>query len=215
MTKAEIEKYNRDLIKKYPFLKPKNAWTGLDIPDYDYLYTNADDIPLGWRAAFGDLLIEEINQELIKNKFVDKYQIIQIKEKYGELRWYDNGIPIGSSIHSITDKYETLSRNICILCGKPDVPILPLGWVSPYCLDCCNKHDLLSEKEYNKLIKENNYVMSDARTIQMYDISKDCWVTETMDMSDTASLIRQRWEDGTIRKRYDFFSELYKGGKEL
>ena len=31
---------------------------------------------------------------LKKANYLDKYRIVQIKEKYGSLRWYDAGVPI-------------------------------------------------------------------------------------------------------------------------
>lgn len=56
--------------------------------DYDYSYTMLDDMPDGWRKAFGEELCEAIREELIKVGLLDQYRIIQIKEKYGELVWY-------------------------------------------------------------------------------------------------------------------------------
>ena len=45
----------------------------------------------GWLKAFGIQLCKELRAELIKSKFLFNYRISQIKEKYGGLRWYDNG----------------------------------------------------------------------------------------------------------------------------
>ena len=38
-------------------------------------------------------------EELIKFNYLYEYRILQIKEKYGELRWYDGGVPIESKIY--------------------------------------------------------------------------------------------------------------------
>lgn len=100
----KIKEFNRDLTSKYPWLIPINRWTGKEIPDYDYSYTELDDMPEGWRIAFGDQMCEEIHKELLKYNYVDKYKIVQIKEKYGTLRWYDNGHPIGK----LSEDYITL-----------------------------------------------------------------------------------------------------------
>lgn len=93
--KKQIIEYNKDLIKRYPWLEPTNRWTGKHLEDYDYSYTELDDLPSGWRIRFGNNIVEEINSELEKFNFVNNYRILQIKEKYGTLRWYDEGTPIG------------------------------------------------------------------------------------------------------------------------
>ena len=48
------KEYNKQLCEKYPFLLPRNRWTGLVHPDYDYSYTELDAMPTGWRKAFGE-----------------------------------------------------------------------------------------------------------------------------------------------------------------
>lgn len=85
MVIEEIRKYNKQLIAKYPWLLPRNRWTGEVVEDYDYSYTELDDMPDGWRAAFGEQMCEEIQQAL---NMMEPYQaadfrIVQIKEKYG------------------------------------------------------------------------------------------------------------------------------------
>lgn len=109
----KVKKFNKDLLEKYPWLTPFNNWSGKKItdcirpngeegfwpgdpekhPDYDYEYTLLDNMPDGWRIAFGDQMCEEIDRELRRFDYQDKYRIVQIKEKYGSLRWYDNGTP--------------------------------------------------------------------------------------------------------------------------
>lgn len=127
--------YNKQLCEKYPFLLPRNRWTGLVHPDYDYSYTELDAMPNGWRKAFGEQMCEEIKEELEKHNILDKYRISQIKEKYGRLCWYDFGCT-EKMLHEIIPKYEELSKHTCICCGKPATK-MTLGWISPYCDDCC------------------------------------------------------------------------------
>lgn len=129
------KEYNKQLCKKYPFLLPRNRWTGLVHPDYDYSYTELDAMPDGWRKAFGEQICEEIKQELEENNLLDQYRISQIKEKYGRLCWYDFGCT-EKMLHEIIPKYEELSKHTCICCGKPATK-MTLGWISPYCDDCC------------------------------------------------------------------------------
>jgi hypothetical protein len=51
-------------------------------------------------------MCEELKQELIKFNYLDNYEITQIKEKYGSLRWYDNGNPIGKLELIGVEEYE-------------------------------------------------------------------------------------------------------------
>ena len=97
-------------------------------------YTELDDMPDGWRKAFGIQMCKEIKNELKKYNYLYKYRIMQIKEKFGTLRWYDNGSPNGC-VNPIIIKYENISGRTCIVCGKPATKISK-GWISPYCDQC-------------------------------------------------------------------------------
>ena len=59
--------------------------------------------------------------------------ITDIKEKYGTLRWYDNG-NTGSG-YDIISKYARLSEDTCIKCGKPATHMTE-GWIMPLCDEC-------------------------------------------------------------------------------
>lgn len=104
---AMIE-YNKALIARYPFLLPRNVWTDKVADDFNYAHTLMDAMPEGWRIAWGDKLLEEIREELVKYNYLDEYRVIQIKEKYGTLRWYDAGIPIGK----LSDTYREVSAGL-------------------------------------------------------------------------------------------------------
>ena len=127
---------NKELIEKYPFLMPYNVWTGEPINDYFYEYIWLDDMPVGWRNAFGLQMCEEIKQALLEEggeKLLSEYRINQIKEKYGTLRWYDSWTT--KKVQDIIHKYEALSARTCIQCGKPATRITT-GWIAPYCDEC-------------------------------------------------------------------------------
>lgn len=70
---------NKELIKKYPWLQIRNVWTNEKLDDE---FTWLDDLPEGWRKAFGLQMVEELDQILRKANYQDKYKIIQIKEKW-------------------------------------------------------------------------------------------------------------------------------------
>jgi hypothetical protein len=84
---------NIDLINKYPFLLPKNRLDGSKLNNYDYEFTELDAMPDTWRFTFGDEMLKELKEILIKGDYLYKYSIMQIKEKYGQLRIYSNSIP--------------------------------------------------------------------------------------------------------------------------
>lgn len=146
MDEMMIKQHNKELIEKYPFLLPRNVWTDEPIEDYDYSYTELDNMPDGWRIAFGEQLCAELMETLGDN--VKDYFIIQIKEKYGELRWYSDWTT--NEVEDIIDKYTELSRKTCIKCGKPATKV-SLRWISPWCDDCAKKiHDTFKPiEEFN------------------------------------------------------------------
>lgn len=95
--------------------------------------TELDAMDNGWRKAFGISICKEIKTALKKYGYLRKYRITQIKEKWGELCWYDAGAP--QEVFDIIRKYEGISRMTCIECGKP-AKYRSTGWVEPYCEDC-------------------------------------------------------------------------------
>ncbi len=129
---------NRNLIERFPFLLPRNRWTGKVPEDYDYSYTELDAMPDGWRKTFGEQLCEELKAELVKAGCLSGYRIAQIKEKYGALCWYDFGAT-EKIVQEIIPKYEQLSEHTCIKCGAPATRITTTGWISPYCDACVPK----------------------------------------------------------------------------
>lgn len=148
----KIREYNQKLIEKYPWLLPRNEKTDRPPYDYDYSYTELDGLPKGWRVTFGDSICEEIQSELEKFDYVDKYRIRQIKEKFGSLRWYDDRIPKDCQIPKIIRKYEELSETICICCGAPATKRSTRYWVSYY----CDKHANNKYEHYVDIKEEEN-----------------------------------------------------------
>lgn len=200
--------HNWILCGKYPFLIPRYDWSGEIVKDYDYTSTYLDDIPVGWRKAFGEMMCEEIKQELVRYNYLNEYRILQIKEKYGGLRWYDNGTPIGCKVQEIIDKYSVLSENICIICGKPDVPIIGSGWISPYCKKCYTTPSDWYKEEHPDKIDEwtefhtdewNYFNNKDDDNIMLNSYTVEKWSKEkgdeeiTYDISETANKIRKKW----------------------
>ena len=142
---VETIEHNKELIEEYPFLKLKNNYD--DMMTYIWL----DNMPIGWRIAFGEQMCKEIKEELVKNNELDSYEIIDIKEKFGGLRWYDNSYLTGMQF--IRAKYEALSEKTCIICGKP-AKWISGGWISPYCDECATKQAKARGVDINKIFKK-------------------------------------------------------------
>lgn len=123
---------NKELCERYPFLIPWKVRQGI-IKDFNYDYTLLDWMEPGWREAFGIQMCEELREALIAADALERYQVTDVKEKYGELRWYSYGGT--NSTHEIEKKYLLLSRGICGRCGKPATH-RGTAWVYPYCGEC-------------------------------------------------------------------------------
>lgn len=138
MVTDEVREYNKQLIAKYPWLVPHNEFTDKIIEDYDYSYTELDDMPDGWRKAFGEQMCEEIQQALnmMEPDVANTFRIMQIKEKYGSLHFYTNWLT--DQIREIIYRYEKLSEHTCISCGAPATQV-SLGWIDPWCDECASK----------------------------------------------------------------------------
>lgn len=186
--KKVLKRKNKKLVERYPFLIPRNDWTGKIVNNYNYEYTELDAFPDGWRKAFGLMMIEEIREELIKFNFLYNYRILQIKEKYGSLRWYDAGYPDGSKIPDIIAKYEKISENVCIICGKPDVPMVLSGWISPYCEKCWK-----DKEGYKRLTEKSNKTIQDSYMYSTWNKDEQKWEKVTVNIKDTVEKIRYNY----------------------
>lgn len=120
---------------KYEWLKLRNVWTGEPVLDEEGDYMSwATQIPRGWYIAFGEQMIDELNEILVKFGFEKEYRISQIKEKYGTLRWYEYTYisDMQEEYYEWLRKYEDLSAETCIVCGAPG-EIRRNLWIEPLC----------------------------------------------------------------------------------
>ena len=119
--------------KRYNFRYKLLNWIDEKILDNIFIlptHTELDAMPCGWRKAFGIQMCKDLRKQLWKEGNLFKYRITQIKEKWGILCWYNESA--SKEVYEIIKKYEKLSRNICIVCGKSATKISD-GWISPYC----------------------------------------------------------------------------------
>lgn len=141
--KKQLRMRNKKLVKKYPYLAPRNWWTGKIPKDYDYSWVNwgwSD----GWDRAFGWQYLEELDKAL-KESGQKNFTILQQKEKYGSARNYTSGTT--QKVHDIIDKYEHISEHVCYYCGR-EAPMTDTGWVLPQCFRCFCKVYRRNEKWY-------------------------------------------------------------------
>ena len=124
---------NKQMIEYFPFLLPRNRWTGLVSSGYDYSYNEMYAMPHGWAVAFGYEMLCELREELLTHGFLYDYRITDIKEKYGTLRWYDAGIT--EKGFEIVRKYCSMSAHVCQECGK-SATHMTRGWISYFCKKC-------------------------------------------------------------------------------
>lgn len=95
-------------------------------------FTELDSMEPGWRKAFGIQFCKDIKKQLKKEGTLHKFRITQLKEKWGLLRMYHNG---SDEIEAIVDRYEDISKGVCICCGKPATKATT-GYISYYCDSC-------------------------------------------------------------------------------
>ncbi len=94
-----------------------------------------DNVGPGWQS-----LIEQVHKDL--SAVAPGYQILQIKEKFGGLRYYvalPNTITEAQSnaAHSIVSIAESASLTLCEECGtKDDVSNAGPGWIRTLCPEC-------------------------------------------------------------------------------
>jgi hypothetical protein len=174
---------NEELINAYPFLIPDYYKDKMDeYKEEKYPFTLLDDMPIGWKKAFGELLCQDLKEQLIKENALDKYSVMQIKEKFGELRWHDNG---SKEIQDIITKYTYISKHICIITGRIDVPIFDDGWICPYSR---NVFQELLDERFGKGVKNaDEFMVKDAnlkRDFVMRRFSKDSTTDIKYDCSD-------------------------------
>ena len=188
---------NKKLIKQYPFLIPRNVFSGKVIKDYDYTFTEYDNLSKGWKFGFGKFLLEDLRNACVKTNFLDRLFIMEWKEKYGQNRIYINAAP--EEVHEVIRKYEFISEYICYQCGSPHACVVnDYGWYLPLCKDCWDKNNKKRAKKGYKVVSWEE--VADERCTGLPNeykyttYSKGEDITTTVDISETANEIRKKFE---------------------
>ena len=176
---------------KYPWLKRRDVNDYFDDEEDNWDWMN--DMPEGWRIAFGDLFVEELDAAIKAEGLEDEYLVLQVKEKHGTLRWYDYAS--SKKINDIVEKYSLLSGHICMNCGTIDIPMLSFGWLAPLCKDCYEKH-INCTKTYEEVVVGES-TMPNARAYRKFSHEFDPkgWKDFEVDISDTVRKIRELYTE--------------------
>lgn len=153
-----FEKVELVINKFYKYLYNALFWLDNEVLDrilFIPTYTELDRMPEGWKKAFGIQMCKDIKAQLKKEHYLYKYRITDIKEKFGTLRWYDfeHSVAVGD----IITIYEHISRNTCIVCGKPATKI-SAGYICPYCDEHYDtRYTVWQEKENDEWKETEEY----------------------------------------------------------
>lgn len=213
---------NYFLCKKYPFWKLDDSWYDYNSSIYDkrkgsksffikYSHTWYDDIPHGWKKAFGKQLSKEIKKVgkkiLAKDKSLKWEDILhwaQIKEKYGELCLYASA---KKELRDILDKYEIMSIGYCINCGKP-ARYVTHGWIEYYCEDCFEEFQTHYEQvgnEYKQVKNAPDEIEKEKKECRL--TKKDIPISYTYHKTLSGKTIKRRVN---YKKKYNIdFKELW------
>lgn len=126
---------DQKLFERFDFYKPERPITqGL----MGFGFECSD----GWFQLIWDLS-EAIEKELEKEDVVTQakqklgdtsyFEVVQVKEKFGELRFYAHGG--NEKIQSLIDEAERKSAETCEKCGKPG-KTRGGGWITTLCDEC-------------------------------------------------------------------------------
>ena len=139
-----------DLLNKYPFLKFRKAY-GSREPAYE---TDAEDIEnnyykywdgTGWEDLWKNRYLPRLFKlyDSWDDETKARFEFMDVKEKYGELRVYTS---VSTGEDSLNGIAESLSSWICYDCGKEPrtadgkrVIWTTGGWITNLCEDCARK----------------------------------------------------------------------------
>ena len=207
--------YNKELLKKYPFLVLKNVWTGevMDQSDKENFYIEFRyDIPEGWWNCFGIPFLDDIKEIMDKyNMDYEKFMFTQVKEKFGGLRVYHNGMP--EEWFSYEHAWEYISEHTCVKCGKFPVPMRYFAWISPYCDEHAWEDKQWSEEE-KKEITERNWDgrLQEYLVINYY--SKDGDWQEWIDMKPFYNKIGWKYTEKDLISKDEIVKNMSKEDEE-
>jgi len=126
-----MKEFERVIITKYKSMFPSDDI--MSDPMKSCLFWGFQ-IPKGWNT-----LLENLFEEISKTNPPDEFMILQIKSKFGGLRFYVYGST--NEIDEIIQKYEEKSFSTCEICGKSPASPTETRWITTLCDDCHAKKE--------------------------------------------------------------------------
>lgn len=117
----------------------------------------------GWEKLYMPIFEYIENYNLDKNE-ENKIQVIQVKEKFGQLRFYTNFVT--PELKKLIDNAENKSWDICEMCGTEKYIGNTNHYISVYCIDCLK---LYLEKLPYKLKEKWTYHKSN----EIFNVDKE------------------------------------------
>lgn len=131
----------KKLLDKFEFFYPE---TGIQESLMSFGFECAD----GWFDLIWKLC-ENIEKELEKEEPKEKtkhllkgrghFEVVQVKEKFGTLRFYSHGST--DKIHELIQEAENKSEVTCEGCGNPGERRNMNNWIKTLCSKCAKKRD--------------------------------------------------------------------------
>lgn len=145
LSTANESKLTSLLLIRYPFVSSYNTMYQENAPQTLRLNaTSVSMLPGGWLKSFGVDMLEDLRDSAYdEDKRLWLYRLCnmcpeQVKEKFGELRWYGKTYGCGQQI---VDGYTAMSRITCSSCGATGDVRMTNGYIMPLCRSCYTKHD--------------------------------------------------------------------------
>lgn len=109
---------------------------------------HAWDCPSGWLPVLERAAAQA--REWIPREALQSCQTVQIKEKYGDLRWY---AVADERLAMIIEAAELASGHLCQACGEPGT----LRTDRPWYLTLCERHAVLDAQGYGEVVQRMMY----------------------------------------------------------
>jgi hypothetical protein len=149
-------KTEKELLSLYPWLHPVNVVTNqkIEFSPNDKLWTELFSLPIGWRIAFQEELVSELDA-ILKESHIKDYIIFSIKQSSGKLEWKDNfkssqniKKELKQRYDALLNKYIQLGSQTCIFCGKKSID--NANSIHPVCTECHLERNHGYEKKKKK-----------------------------------------------------------------
>jgi hypothetical protein len=122
-----------------------------DFPALFYFYNHRTDPLMPMAFGFGCSdgwfdLIYKLCEDI--TKLDPDVQAVQVKEKFGGLRFYIGGT-VSEGVYPRIMEAENESYKVCEVCGKPGKPNKE-GWIQTLCMKCRRRKERLERKRYKE-----------------------------------------------------------------